>query len=42
MANLSSRLFKFRVNLEEYDFTIQYVRGANNVAADELSCIVVT
>lgn len=38
----SSRLLKFRLSLEEYDYRIEYVKGANNVAADALSRIIVT
>lgn len=38
MTNLSSRLTKFGLTLEEYDFTIQYIRGIRNVA-DALSRI---
>lgn len=33
----SSRLTKFRLVLEEYDFIIKYVRGRDNVVADALS-----
>ena len=36
----SSRLTKFRLVLEEYDFSIKYVRGRNNVVADALSRVV--
>lgn len=39
MTNPSSRLTKFRLTLEEYDYDIEYVRGADNVAADALSRI---
>lgn len=42
MTNPSSRLTKFRLKLEEYDFTIKYVKGAENVTADALSRIEVT
>lgn len=37
MANPSSRLTKFRLTLEEYDFTINYLKGKDNVTADMLS-----
>lgn len=37
MANPSSRLTKFRLVLEEYDFTINYIKGKDNVTADALS-----
>lgn len=39
MANPSSRLTKFRLLLEEYDYIIEYVKGADNAAADALSRI---
>lgn len=39
MTNPSSRLTKFRLVLEEYDFEIQYVKGKDNVVADALSRI---
>lgn len=39
MNNPSSRLTKFRLVLEEYDFTINYIRGSENVTADALSRI---
>lgn len=42
MANPSSRLTKFRLVLEEYDFTIQYIKGKENVIADALSRIELT
>lgn len=38
----SSRLFKFRLILEEYDYVIEYVKGKENAAADALSRIKVT
>ncbi|KAK9752247.1 hypothetical protein QE152_g4346 [Popillia japonica] len=41
MNNPSSRLTKFRLVLEEYDFTIHYIRGKENAAADALSRIVI-
>jgi len=37
MTNPSSRLTKFRLTLEEYDFDIEYIRGRDNVTADALS-----
>lgn len=37
MTNPSSRLTKFRLLLEEYDYEVEYVRGRDNVAADALS-----
>lgn len=39
MSNPSSRLTKFRLVLEEYDFSVHYVRGKDNVVADALSRI---
>lgn len=38
----SSRLIKYRLILEEYDFKIVYVRGKENVIADALSRICIT
>lgn len=42
LADPSSRLTKFRLGLEEYDFYIEYVRGSENVTADALSRINLT
>ncbi|KAG7310106.1 hypothetical protein JYU34_004645 [Plutella xylostella] len=42
MKDPSSRLLKFRLLLEEYDFKIIYIKGKDNVAADALSRICVT
>lgn len=42
MKDPSSRLFKFRLLLEEYDFTIEHVKGSENAAADALSRISIT
>lgn len=39
MTNPSSRLTKFRLILEEYDFEVNYVKGKDNVVADALSRI---
>lgn len=39
MTNPSSRLTKFRIILEEYDFTVKYIKGKENVTADALSRI---
>lgn len=42
MRDPSSRLLKFRLKLEDFDFTIRYVKGTDNVTADALSRIVIT
>lgn len=42
MRDPTSRLLKFRLVLEEYDFTIQYIKGKDNVTADALSRINIT
>lgn len=42
MKDPSSRLMKFRLLLEEYDFTVEYVKGSDNAAADALSRISLT
>lgn len=39
MRDPSSRLMKFRLLLEEYNFSIEYVKGTGNAAADALSRI---
>lgn len=39
MTNPSSRLTKFRLALEEFDFIVEYVKGVDNVTADALSRI---
>ena len=39
MKDPSSKLTKIRLELSEYNFTIEYIRGKNNVAADALSRI---
>lgn len=39
MTNPSSRLTKFRLILEEYDFVVKYIKGKDNVVADALSRI---
>lgn len=38
----SSRLMKFRLILEEYNYTVEYIKGKNNVGADALSRISIT
>jgi len=42
MTNPSSRLTKFRLTLEEYDFDIEYMRGRDNVTTDALSRVILT
>jgi hypothetical protein len=42
MKDPSSRLLKFRLTLEEFDFKIVYIRGKDNVIADALSRIIIT
>ena len=42
MKDPSSRLMKFRIALEEFNFEIEYVKGSDNAAADALSRIRVT
>lgn len=37
MTNPSSKLTRMRLDLEEYDFEIEYIKGKDNVAADALS-----
>lgn len=39
MRDPSSRLMKFRIALEEYNFEVEYVKGSDNAAADALSRI---
>lgn len=39
MKNPSSKLNRMRLELEEYDFEIEYIKGKNNVGADALSRI---
>lgn len=42
MRDPSSRLLKFRLQLEEYNFTVEYLKGKNNSVADALSRIRLT
>lgn len=42
MKDPSSRLMKFRLVLEEYNFDVEYVKGSDNAAADALSRICLT
>lgn len=39
MKNPSSKLMRMRLDLEEYDFEIEYIKGSNNSGADALSRI---
>lgn len=39
MKNPNSKLIRMRLDLEEYDFEIEYIKGKNNVGADALSRI---
>lgn len=39
LKNPTSKLTRIRLELEEYNFTIQYIRGKHNVCADALSRI---
>ena len=39
MTNLSSKLTRMRLELEEYDFTVEYLKGKDNFVADALSLI---
>lgn len=41
LKNPSSSLSRIRLDLEEYDFEIQYIRGKDNVLADALSRITI-
>lgn len=42
MRDPSSRLMKFRLIIEEYDFVLEYLKGKQNAAADALSRIELT
>lgn len=42
MRDPTSRLMKFRLQLEEYNFVIEYIKGAKNSAADALSRIILS
>lgn len=39
LKNPASKLTRIRLDLEEYDFAIEHIRGSNNVVADALSRI---
>ena len=40
MKNSGSKLTRIKLNLEEYDFTVEYLRGKDNYVTDSLSRIV--
>ena len=42
MKNPSSKLTRMRLDLEEYDFEIEYIKGEENVLADALSRLTIT
>lgn len=42
MKNPTSKLTRMRLDLEEYDFVVEYIKGKNNTGADALSRIVIT
>lgn len=41
MKNPSSKLTRMRLDLEEYDFTVEYLKGKQNQVADALSRITI-
>jgi len=41
MINPSSKLTRMRLELEEYDFTVEYLKGKDNYIADALSRITI-
>lgn len=42
MKDPSNRLVKFRIELEEYDYKIVYIKGKDNAVADALSRVTIT
>ena len=42
MINPSSKLTRMRLELEEYDFTVEYLKGKDNFVADALSRITIS
>ncbi|KAJ8709933.1 hypothetical protein PYW07_009299 [Mythimna separata] len=42
MRDPSSRLLKFRLQLEEYNYSVEYLKGSKNAAADALSRIMLS
>jgi len=41
MVNPSSKLTRMRLELEEYDITVEYLKGKDNFVADALSKITI-
>jgi len=41
MINPSSKLTRIRLELEEFDFTVEYLKGKDNYVADALSRITI-
>jgi len=41
MINPSSKLTRMRLELEEYNFTVEYLKGKDNYVADALSRITI-
>jgi len=41
MINPSSKLTRIRLELEKYDFTVEYLKGKDNYVADALSRITI-
>jgi len=41
MINPSSKLTRMRLELKEYDFTVEYLKGKDNYVADALSRITI-
>ena len=41
MKDPTSKLTRMRLDLEEYDFTVEFLRGKNNYVADALSRITI-
>jgi len=41
MVNPSSKLTRMRLELEEYDFTVEYLKGKDNFVAGALSRITI-
>lgn len=41
MRNPTSKLTRMRLDLEEYEFTVEYLKGKDNHVADALSRIII-